>query len=234
MYCRGPLPDGHPADGVTYFCVDHDIATGACNLLFAPPVHALRKVSGLCVLLDAHRAPNAWFAIACNIPQLIIQGDPDAHRPRACTAFADELEKCPCPLPGPRLHMQYANRLADAIPMALGRYIVLVGAYSSVPSVYSHLRPNGVQRGDIVQDMHGRSGQVDTVSSGHVFVDQGRRAITRVEARQQLVMSPGGILAGEYDTVIVMPDGAQPIVTRVCRRCRYMIIGIRHSPMGYV
>lgn len=233
MYCRGPLPDGHPKEGVTYFSVDHDVATGACNLLYAPPVETLRPVDGPCVLLDAHRAPDAWFTIAGAMPQLIIQGDPDAHRPRACTAFATELAKAPHPAAPARPELRYANRLADAMPMARGRCVVLVGAYGSVASVYGHLRPDGVQPGDIVQDMYGRSGIVDTLSSGHVFVDKGRRALRRTEAHQQLVLSPGGIRAGEYDTVIVLPDGVQPIVRRVCARCRYMIIAIRHSPMGY-
>jgi len=168
------------------------------------------------------------------MPQLIIQGDPDAHRPRACTAFAAELAKAPASAAPPaRPELRYAGRLAAAIRMARGRYVVLVGAYGSVAPVYNHLRPNGVQHGDIVQDMHGRSGLVETLASGHVFVDGGRRALTRAEARQQLVLSPGGIRAGEYDTVIVLPDTAQSIVKSVCCRCRYMIIAIRHSPMGY-
>lgn len=234
MYCRGPLPDGHPKVGVTYFSVDHDVATGACNLMFAPPVQTLRHVDGPCVLLDAHRAPDEWLAVACTMPQLVIQGDPDAIRPRTCTAFAAELAKQAAgPLTAVRPHLRYANRLADAIALARGRYVVLVGAYDSVAPVYAHLRPDGVQCGDIVQDIYGSSSAVDALTPGHIFVDGGRRAIARAAARQQLVLSPRGIRAGEYDTVIVLPDAAQAIARSVCARCRYMIIAIRHSPMGY-
>ena len=233
MYCRGPLPDGHPQAGVTYFGVDHDVATAACNLLFAPPVETLRHVPGPCVLLDAHRAPDEWFAIACTMPHLIIQGDPDASRPRACTAFATELEK-QVPPKRARVHLRYASRLADAMPLARGKCVVLVGSRDTVDSVYHHLRPDGVQVGDVVQDMYGRSGVVQSVCVGHLFVDDGRRAILRSTARQQLVLSPGGVRAGEFDTVIVMPDVAEPLARAVCTRCRYMIIAIRHSPMGYI
>jgi len=233
MYCRGPLPDGHPKADVTYFGVDHDVATGACNLTFAPPIQPIRHIDGPCVLLDAHRAPDEWFGIACTMPHLIIQGDPDAHRPRTCTVFAAELSKSAAPARSQHVNLGYASRLADAIPMIRGKYIVLVGSRDSVDSVYNHLRPDGVQIGDIVQDMYGRSGIVDSTSVCHLFVDDGRRAITRSTARQQLVLSPGGVRAGEYDTVIVLPGVAEPLARAVCTRCRYMIIAIRHSPMGY-
>lgn len=235
-YCRGPLPEGHPSSGVTYFCADHDVAAGACNLTVTPPVETLRHTSGPCVLLDAHRAPDEWFAIACTMPQLVIQGDPDAMRPRACTAFAAELEKVPAPdAVRSRVHLRCVPRLAEAMDAVRGKHIVLVGSHLDVHAVYSHLRPDGMLGGDTVCDMYGRFAAVSGAgNSSHVFVDDGRRALKRTLCTQHLVVPPSGIRAGEYDTVVVMPGVPQCIGRAVCARCRYMVIAVRHSPFGYI
>ena len=235
-YCRGPLPAGHPARGVTYFCVDNDVAAGACNLAVTPPVETLRHVSGPCVLLDAHRAPDEWIGIALTMPQLIIQGDPDSIRPVACNAFAAELEKQPAPPGGPRVHLECVARLSDAIPMVRGKHIVLVGRYEDVQPVYRNLRPDGMLAGDTVCDMYGRSCVVSSTyqSPSHIFVDDGRRALRRSMCTQHLVVSPCNIRAGEYDTVVVMPGVSQRVGRAVGTRCRYMLIGVSHSPCGYI
>lgn len=234
QYCRGPLPDGHPQQGVVYFCPDQDVATLACNLACVPVVEKLRFTDGMAVLLDAHRAPDEWYALACRMPQLLIQGDPDAIRPRSCQLFAVELTKVAAPprsLPCP--HLEHVAKLTAATKRARGRWIVLVGCHESIAAVHRHLRPHGVQPGDVVHDMHGRGGVVDSLMPGkHISVDSGRRTI--LHWSQHLVVSPSCVRAGEYDTVIVMPDVAFPIAQAVCRRARYMIIGVAHSPYGYL
>ena len=108
--CRGPLPDGHPMPDVLYFSVDQDVAAQACNLSSVPTVEPLRHTTRACVLLDAHRTPDAWYAVACTMPNIIVQGDPDACRPRACMTFATELQKLSIPPAVPlRLHVHYVR-----------------------------------------------------------------------------------------------------------------------------
>lgn len=235
-WCRGPLPDGHPQDGVHYFCPDQDVAELACNLLYVPVVEKLRYIEGDAILLDAHRAPDDWFALACRMPRLLLQGDPDALRPKSCNLFAKELAKhtrsvvtrvvlCP--------RLQHTPHLKSAMQLARGKWVILVGSHGAAAAVYRHVRPEGVQKGDIVHDMHGRSGVVSSRMSGkYISVDDGRRTI--MNWSQHLVVSPSCVRAGEYDTVIVMPDVAFSLACAACRRTRYMIVGVAHSPRGYV
>ena len=236
QYCRGPLPDGHPVLETTYFSTDHDVAAAACNLAVTPPVEALRHCTGPCVLLDAHRAPDTWLGIALTMPQLIIHGDPDAMRPRTCNAFAAELSQLtPAPVVRVNLRLECVARLAEAVHLVRGKHIVLVGRFEDVHAVYSHLRPDGMVKGDLVCDMHGRSYVVsEAPRSTHVFVDKGRRALSRSHCTQHLVVPPSAIRAGEYDTVVVMPGVPQSIGRAVCVRCRYMVVAVSHSPCGYV
>lgn len=233
-YNRGPLPEGHPKDDVQYFSVDQDVAAQACNLSCVPVVEQLRYTDSPAVLLDAHRAPDTWYVLACTMPNLIIQGDPDALRPRGCNQFALELEKLEAPQPGPdRMHLASVANLSAAIRIARGKWVVLVGSREALEVVYHHLRPDGIQVGDLVHDRYGRSGIVDTLLPGnHVSVDDGRRSI--LYWTQHLVVSPSRVRAGEYDTVIVTPDVAQPLARAVCRRARCMLIGVAHSPLGYL
>jgi len=236
QYCRGPLPDGHPRPGVTYFSPDHDIAQGACNLKSAPPVHHLQYTSAPAVLLDAHRAPDVWFAIACTMDNLLIQGDPDALRPQRCNTFAKELEKQAAPeICAPGVHLHCVDTLSHALPLVRGRHAVLVGTHTDRTAVYDHLRPDGARAGDIVMDMHGRRGIVtSTESRTHLSTDSGRRMLLRSTVTNDLVVSPSCVRAGEYDTLVVMPGVSEPIARAVCRRVRYMIIAVAHSPWGYV
>ena len=236
QYCRGPLPDGHPTPGVTYFCIDHDIAAAACNLRVTPPVEALRHVKGPCVLLDAHRAPDEWYGIALLIPQLLVQGDPQAMRPRGCNSFAAELSKQPCPdSVSVRLELRCVPKLTDALLLARGKQVVLAGTHQDAETVYQHLRPTGLLAGDVVHDMFGKAALVhqDHHHSSHIFVDNGRRALTRKIVSQHVVVSPSQVRAGEYDTVIVLPGVAPALAKAVCHRCRYMIVAVAHSSMGY-
>ena len=232
--CRGPLPDGHPKSGTLYFSVDHDVAALACNLRVTPAVETLRLHQGDCVLLDAHRAPDEWFALASTMPRLTVQGDPQAARPRTCTLFAQELETQSVQSTPLALKLEYVPRLSAATPMMQGKSIVLVGSYLDIASVYAHLRPQGIAVGDVVQDSYGKSYRVtDTSSSNHLFVDNGRKALLRNRCEQHLVVSPSGVRASEYDTVVVMPGVAPNAGKSVCRRCRYQIIAVCHSPFGY-
>jgi len=235
-YCRGPLPDGHPHQDVTYFSIDHDIALQACNLRSAPAVTHLRHVCTPAVLLDAHRAPDEWFAIACTMDNLLIQGDPEALRPPRCNVFARELEKVEKPASsGPRVRLECVDKLSSALALAQGRYVVLVGSYTDRPSVYAHLRPDGFQKGDAVMDMHGRRSIVSgTTLQTHVETDLGRRMLLRSTVTHDLVVSPSCVRAGEYDTIIVMPGVPESVARAVSHRVRYMIIGVAHSPYGYI
>ena len=236
QFCRGPLPDGHPKPGVTYFCADHDVAAAACNLRVTPPIETLRHATGPCVLLDAHRAPDEWYGIALLMPHIIVQGDPEAMRPRTCTSFAAELAKQPCPARRPAcLELRCVLTLADALPLARGKHVVLAGTHEDAEAVYRHLRPQGLLAGDVVHDMYGAAALVhqDQQQGSHVFVDNGRRALTRKIVNQHLVISPSQVRAGEYDTVIVLPGVAPALAKAVCHRCRYMIVAIAHSPVGY-
>lgn len=236
QYCRGPLPAGHPAVGVTYFSPDADVAAQACNLRVTPPVETLRCIDGPCVLLDAHRAPDEWFAIACMIPQLLVQGDPLAPRPRGSTLFAKELEKQESCDQALLPHIACVEKLAQAMPHAKGKSIVLAANYSMACSIYNKLRPNGFENGDLVQDFYGRSYRVSDASSSstHVFIDEGRCAKKRSSLTQHLAVSPSMVRAGEYDTVIVMPGVSPTLGKAVCHRCRYKVIAVAHSPYGYL
>jgi hypothetical protein len=197
-------------------------------------VETLRLHEGDCVLLDAHRAPDEWFALASTMPRLTVQGDPQAARPRACTLFAQELETQPVPSTTLALKLECAPRLSAATPMMQGKSIVLVGSHFDIASVYAHLRPEGIAVGDVVQDFYGKSYRVtDASSANHLFVDDGRKALLRNRCQQHLVVSPGGVRASEYDTVVVMPGVAPSAGKSVCRRCRYQIIAVCHSPFGY-
>ena len=232
--CRGPLPDGHPKSGTLYFSVDHDVAALACNLRVTPAVETLRLHQGDCVLLDAHRAPDEWFALASTMPRLTVQGDPQAARPRTCTLFAQELETQSVQSTPLALKLEYVPRLSAAMPMMQGKSIVLVGSYLDIAAVYAHLRPQGIVVGDVVQDFYGKSYRVtDASSANHLFVDDGRKALLRNRCAQHLVVSPGSVRASEYDTVVVMPGVAPSAGKSVCRRCRYQIIAVCHSPFGY-
>ena len=234
--CRGPLPDGHPKNGVTYFSVDHDIAAAACNLRVTPPIEALRHTKGPCVLLDAHRAPDEWYGIVLLMPHILVQGDPLAMRPRTCSMFAAELAKLPCPQTTlTRLELRCVPKLCDALQLVRGKHVVLAGTHEDADTVYQHLRPDGLRAGDIVYDMYGKAAIVhqNQCNTSHVFVDNGRRALARKVTNQHLVVSPSQIRAGEYDTIIVLPGVAPALAKAACRRCRYMIVAVAHSPVGY-
>ncbi len=232
--CRGPLPDGHPRAGTVYFCADHDVAALACNLRVTPAVETLRLYEGQCVLLDAHRAPDEWFQLASTMPGLTVQGDPLAARPRACTLFARLLETQAAPDTQLPLERVCVPRLSAATPLMQGKSIVLVGSYLDIAAVYTHLRPHGIVVNDVVQDFYGKSYRVtDSSSPNHLFVDDGRRALARNRCQQHLVVSPSGLRASEYDTVVVMPGVAPTAAKSACHRCRYQIIAVCHSPFGY-
>lgn len=234
--CRGPLPDGHPRAGVTYFCPDQDIAPQACNLACAPVISNFLFTEGEAVLLDAHRAPDEWFACACRMPQLIVQGDPDAYRPRKCIRFAAELGTVPAvtPVLTPVPHIQLFHKLSDAISPARGRTVVVTGGHESRNAVFDVLRPNGLQRGDGIMDFYGRYAVVEFADVSHIHVDGGRRVLRRGVVNQHVVVSPSCIRGGEYDTIIIMPDVPEKIGRAICRRARYSIIAIAHSPLAYV
>ena len=236
--CRGPLPAGHPLPGVTYFSPDHDVAENACNLRATPPVEALRRVDGPCVLLDAHRAPDEWFVLADMMPNLLVQGDPRALRPQSCSRFADELAKQPWSqnLPMPQPHVRCVARLRDAWEHAEGKTVVLAANRSTAGTVYQSLRPDGLLAGDLVHDYYGRSYRVNdaTSSNTHIFVDGGRLAKKKECLQQHVVVSPGSVRCGEYDTVIVMPGVSPTLGRAVCFRCRFMVVAVAHSPYGYL
>ena len=234
--CRGPLPDGHPRAGVTYFCPDQDVAPQACNLSCTPVVQNFLFTEGEAVLLDAHRAPDEWFACACRMPRLTVQGDPEAHRPRKCSRFAAELEKAALPVAALLFapHLQLCGTLMDAMPHARGRTVVLAGSHDSRNTVFEMLRPSGLQRGDGVMDFYGRYAAVESADALHVHVDGGRRVLRRGLVNQHVVVSPSCVRSGEYDTVIVMPDVPESIGRAICRRTRYRIIAVAHSPYAYV
>lgn len=224
--------------GVVYFSPDHDVAEQACNLRATPPVEALRRVDGPCVLLEAHRAPDEWFAEAQAMPNLVVQGDPCALRPKNCSLFADELAKQPLPRSPTVLkpHLRCVARLRDAWDHAEGKTVVLAANRTTAGTVFQSLRPDGLLAGDLVYDYYGRSYRVNdaTSSTTHIFVDGGRCAKKREHLQQHIVVSPGSVRCGEYDTVIVMP-GVSPMLGRsVCWRCRFMVVAVAHSPHGYV
>jgi hypothetical protein len=230
--CRGPLPDGHPCSGVIYFSPDQDLAPGAANLAKHPPIEPFRYVEGPAVLLDAHRAPDEWFAAAVSMPQLTVQGDPDSYRPRGRDRFAAELETQTCYRPC-AVALATAPTLTQGIQLARGRSMVLVGSRVTRDALWQHLRPMGLIPGDPVMDLYGRSGIVESIRTGHVFTDGGRRSTELSRVTQHLIVSPSGVRAAEYDTVVVMPDVPEKVARTVCHRTRYLIVGVAHSPLAY-
>jgi hypothetical protein len=235
--CRGPLPEGHPAPGTIYFCVDHDIALAASGMQRTPVLQSYAFTDKPAVLLDAHRAPNEWFASACRMPNLLVQGDPLALRPKACARFAAELAKAAVPR-GVRAapQLRFSRTVTACLPNLLGRAVVLCGSHETRDRLYAHIRPEGMVKGDGAMDRHGKYTQVhETPSSAlSVSVDGGRRMASRAHLYQHVVVSPGSVRAGEYDTVVVMPDVPEPIARAVCHRARYMVIGVGHSPVAYI
>ena len=141
-----------------------------------------------------------------------------------------------------------AVRKADDVPSAarelirevrdasLGRTVVLCGSYETRDRLYEHLRPDGMQAGDGAMDMYGKYTQVHETPTGAsvVSVDGGRRFARKEHLTQHVVVSPSTVRSAEYDTVIVMPDVPEMIAQAVCRRARYLVIGVGHSPYGYI
>ena len=235
MLCRGPLPEGHPLPGVVYFCADADVALGACGLATTPAIQNYHCTDKPAVLLDAHRAPDEWFGTACRMPNLTIQGDPDAIRPVGCNRFAAELAKKSAEPNTKRPHLECTATLTEALPHAIGRCVVLCGTYDMRNNVFTYLRPDGLQVGDGAVDRYGRYTQVhQLVSAAHYAIDGGRRMIRRDLLEQHVTVSPSTVRGGEYDTVIVMPDVPEKIAKAVCKRTRYLIVGVAHSPLAYV
>jgi len=235
LVCRGPLPAGHPRDGVLYFCPDADIPLAASGLSRAPVLHKYRYTDREAVLLDAHRAPNEWFAAACRMPNVTIQGDPDARRPIGCHLFAGELSKEPAPARAVLPHVECTPTLTMALPLARGRSIVLCGSYEVRDAVYQHMRPDGMVAGDGAMDRYGRYTQVhERLPGGWLSIDGGNRRVRRDALDQHMTISPSTVRSGEYDTVIVMPDVPAPLARSICRRTRYLVVGVGHSPIGYI
>ena len=234
--CRGPLPQGHPRPGVTYFCPDADVPLSAAGLAVTPKLSKYAYTDSEAVLLEAHRAPDEWFAAACKMPNLLVCGDPDAWRPRQATLFAGELAKQEPPrAPAPRPHVGLPATIAEAIPQCRGRSIILCGSYEVRDSIFNHLRPDGMRVGDGAMDQYGRYTQVHRIISAvSAAVDGGRRVERVCHLEQHIVVSPSMIRSGEYDTVVVMPDVPSAFARAVCRRARYMIVGVAHSPLSYV
>ena len=232
--CRGPLPDGHPRANVIYFCPDQDVALLACHLAAMPCIESFRHTDKEAVLLDAHRAPDEWFSAACKMPRLTVQGDPDAMRPQHCSRFAAELSKAAPHSSLLRPHLKVAPTLTEALAHASGRTVVAVGTRQSREQTFAFLRPNGLQKGDGVMDFYGRFYTVDAIDAFSVHVDGGRRVLRRAAVDQHVVVSPSSVRSGEYDTVIVMPDVPERIGQAMCRRNRYQIVAVAHSPFAYV
>lgn len=233
--CRGPLPDGHPKAGVLYFCVDQDVPLQACNLRVTPVLLKFEYTDKEAILLDAHRAPDEWWECAKRMPALTLQGDPDAFRPRSCHKFAAALETCSPTFPKhlPAVHLRIANTIRDSLSMARGRSVILAGSRATRDTIFEFFRPQGLQPGDGVMDLNGRYATVHTLTSMHVNVDNGRRVLRRAVVTQHVVVSPSCLRASQYDTIIVMPDVPFYVAQTACRRTRYMIIGVGHSPFGY-
>ena len=231
--CRGPLPDGHPYNDVRYFCPDQDVAAQACNLNATPALHKFEFTTQRAVLLDAHRAPDEWFALACKMPNLVVQGDPDAYRPMHCNSFASALSACVTTMQVPKVHLHVRPTLTEALQLVRGRSVILASNQHARDEAFKFLRPSGLQRDDGIEDMHGKYATVHNITSSHVFVDNGRRVLKRSCVRQHLVVSPSNLRACEYDSIIVMPDVPEKFARAACRRVRFMIIGIAHSPFAY-
>ena len=236
MYCRGPLPDGHPRPGVVYFCPDGDIALLASNLGRTPLLSKFSYTEHEAVLLEAHRAPDEWFAPACKMPQLLICGDPNAWRPRHTNLFANELEKQDKPVARAlQPHACMTMTMTDALPLCRGRSVILCGSFTVCSSIFRHIRPQGLQVGDGAMDKYGRYTSIHAFLHGSsVSVDGGRRVARIEDLDQHVVVCPSKIRGGEYDTIIVMPDVPEKFARAVCHRLRYMVIGVSHSPLGYL
>ena len=122
--CRGPLPEGHPNKDFVYFCPDADVPLAASGLQTTPVLSTFQFTNKNAVLLEAHRAPDEWFTEACRMPNLLLQGDPDAYRPRSCSLFAAELCKQePRPITN-KPHVQCTPTLTAALPLTQGKTIV--------------------------------------------------------------------------------------------------------------
>lgn len=237
LVCRGPLPPGHPAPGTTYFCVDFDIPLFATGLSRAPVLQSFAFTDQPAVLLEAHRAPNEWFASACRMPNILVQGDPQALCPRSCARFKAELSKADAPVhPRCTPHLRFTRTVTACLPGLLGRVVVLCGSHETRDTLYAALRPSGMRKGDGAMDRRGKYTQVHETptSTLSISVDGGRRLAARAHLYQHLVVSPGSVRSGEYDTVVVMPDVPEPIARAVCHRVRYMVIGVGHSPRAYI
>ena len=235
QWCRGPLPAGHPRRGVVYFCPDGDVPLAASNLSCTPVLKKYAYTDKEAVLLDAHRAPDDWFASACQMPRLTICGDPCAWRPRSCNLFAHELDKqeCTCTLRAPQI--ECVPTISAALSLMRGISIILCGTREVRDAIYAHLRPSGALAGDGARDRFGKYTQLAEAPRGQsVSVDGGRRMVRLDQLEQHMVVSPSMLRSCEYDTVVVMPDVPCPYARAVCRRTRYMVVGVAHSPLGYV
>lgn len=230
---RDPLV-GHPREGVIYFCPDADVPLAATGLLRTPVLSKYAFTEEEAVLLEAHRAPDDWFGAACRMPNLTVVGDTDAPRPRSCNLFAGELAKC-APAPrGPQPNVGMTATLTEAVPLSRGRCIVLCGSHAVRDAVFAHLRPGGMIAGDGAMDRYGRYTQVHRQVGSSVEVDGGARVVRSDQLDQHVVASPSTVRSGEYDTVIVMPEVPFAFARCVCRRTRFLVVGVAHSPLGYV
>lgn len=234
--CRGPLPEGHPRAGVKYFCIDADVPLLATGLAVTPVLTKYAYTDNEAVLLEAHRAPDEWFAAACKMPNLLVCGDPDAWCPRQSTLFAAELAKQPISrAPALRPHVGLTATITEAMPQCRGQSVILCGSYEVCSSVYAHLRPEGMRVGDGAVDQFGRYTKVHRILSPvSVSIDGGRCVKRLTQLEQHIVVSPSMVRSGEYDTVVILPGVSLLCARAVCRRARYMIIGVGHSPLGYV
>ena len=216
-----------------YFCPDLDVPLAASGLCRVPVIQPYQYTESEAVLLEAHRAPDDWFAAACRMPNLLIQGDPDARRPAVCNLFAQHLGKEAARPWAVHPHAGYTPNLSAALPLARGRTVVLCGSYEISDAVYAHLRPDGPGVGDGAMDRYGRYTQVHARLAGAwLSVDGGQRQAK--DLVQHVAISPSMVRSGEYDTVIVMPDVPEPFARAICRRTRYFVIGVGHSPIGYL
>lgn len=234
---RGPLPDGqHPMAGTVYFSPDHDIPLAASGLARTPSIQGFAHTDRPAVLLEAHRAPDEWYAAALLMPQLVVQGDPLALRPHKCSLFASELARCEEPEKSVKPHVEISPTLTAALPGALGRWMILCGCRDTREKLYKHLRPSGMVEGDGAMDRFGKYTKVhETPTSSYTVCVDGGRRLARLDALfQHIVLSPSMLRSGEYDTILVMPDVPESIGRAACRRARYKVIGIGHSAMAYV
>ena len=67
-----------------------------------------------------------------------------------------------------------------------------------------------------------------------IEVDGGRKVVREDAVTQHITVSPSTVKSGEYDSIIIMPDVPDVLAKRICRRARFLLIGVSHSPLGYV